>query len=86
LYDSAGDADQRVVAALHEVAKARGVPHGQVALAWLLGNAAVTAPIIGATKLAHLEDAVAALAVELTDAERKALEAPYVPHAIAGHS
>ena len=60
------------------------MPRPQVALAWLLHQPAVTAPIVGATKPHHLEEAVTALAVRLPDAELEALEAPYVPHAVAG--
>jgi aryl-alcohol dehydrogenase-like predicted oxidoreductase len=86
LYAAMADADSRVVAALDTIAKARNVPHAQVALAWLLGKDGVTAPIVGATKIAHLESAVAALGVQLSGEERAALEAPYVPHPIAGFS
>jgi 1-deoxyxylulose-5-phosphate synthase len=56
-----------------------------VALAWLLRQPAVTAPIVGATKLPHIEDAVAAVDLELTDEEVAAVEAPYVPHPVSGH-
>ncbi len=86
LYAATGDADARVIAALDEVARARKLPHAQVALAWLLQKGGVTAPIVGATKMKHLDDAAAALAVELTSDEVRALEAAYVPHAIAGHA
>jgi aryl-alcohol dehydrogenase-like predicted oxidoreductase len=58
----------------------------QVALAWLLHKPGVTAPIVGATKLEHLEDALAAEQLSLSSAEIERLEEPYVPHAIAGHS
>jgi aryl-alcohol dehydrogenase-like predicted oxidoreductase len=68
-----------------EVAAARGVPTGQVALAWLLGKPGVTAPIIGASKLDHLHDAIAAEQLTLADEEISALEELYRPHAIAGH-
>ena len=68
-----------------EVAEARGVPAAQVALAWLLHKPGVTAPIVGATKLEHLEDAVAAEQLSLGDDELARLEEPYVPHAISGH-
>jgi aryl-alcohol dehydrogenase-like predicted oxidoreductase len=68
------------------VAEARGVPTAQVALAWLLSKPGVTAPIVGATRLEHLEDALSAEQLELTPEEVGALEEPYVPHAIAGHS
>jgi 1-deoxyxylulose-5-phosphate synthase len=66
------------------VAKARGIPNAQVALAWLLRQGGVTAPIIGATKMAHLDDAVAALSLKLSDDEARQLEEFYVPHAVAG--
>ena len=72
--------------ALGEVAAARGVPRAQVALAWLLGKPAVTSPIVGATKPHHLEDAVAALSIELTPEEMARLEEPYVPHPVLGFS
>jgi len=84
LYSALPDADQRVIAALDSVAKARRLPHAQVALAWLLGRPAVTSPIVGATKMEHLETAVAALDVNLTPAEVAELEAPYAPHPVAG--
>jgi aryl-alcohol dehydrogenase-like predicted oxidoreductase len=83
LYDS--PADGEVVEALQKVADARGLPPGQVALAWLLAKPGVTAPIVGATKAHHLEDAIAAVGVELTPEEVAALEAPYKPHAVKGH-
>ena len=70
---------------VNEVAQQRGVPSAQVALAWLLHRPGVTAPIVGATKLGHLEDAIAAEQVELSDEEMNQLEEPYVPHAVAGH-
>jgi aryl-alcohol dehydrogenase-like predicted oxidoreductase len=79
------DADFDVVDRVGEVAKARGVPSAQVALAWLLHRPGVTAPIVGATKLGHLEDAIAAEQLELSDEEIKQLEEPYVPHAVSGH-
>ncbi len=68
-----------------EVAAKRGVPRAHIALAWLLQNEPVTAPIIGATKITHLEVAVGALAVKLTQEEVAYLEEPYVPHRIVGH-
>jgi 1-deoxyxylulose-5-phosphate synthase len=77
--------DLPVVERLGEVAEARGVPGAQVALAWLLQRPGVTAPIVGATKLAHVEDALAAEALELTADEVAALEEPYVPHVVSGH-
>jgi aryl-alcohol dehydrogenase-like predicted oxidoreductase len=84
VYATMADADRRVLVALDEVARARKLPHAQVALAWLLRNGAVTAPIVGATKLHHLETAVGALEVRLSDDEVTALQAPYVPHPTAG--
>jgi aryl-alcohol dehydrogenase-like predicted oxidoreductase len=80
---SEGDFD--VVDRVAEVAGERGVPPAQVALAWLLHRPGVTAPIVGATKLGHLEDAIAAEQLELSDEEMKRLEAPYVPHPVLGH-
>ncbi len=84
LYASMAEADRRVTAALDGVAKARGLPHAQVALAWLLQKDGVTAPIVGATKMEHLETAVEAIAVRLSPDEVSALEAAYVPHPVAG--
>jgi 1-deoxyxylulose-5-phosphate synthase len=78
--------DFAVVDATAGVAADRGLPAAQVALAWLLSRPGVTAPIIGATKLAHLEDAVAATGVTLDEKEIERLEAPYRPHAVSGHS
>jgi aryl-alcohol dehydrogenase (NADP+) len=68
-----------------EVAGGRGVPPAQVALAWLLHKPGVTAPIVGATKLQHLDDALAAEQLELSADEIARLEEPYVPHAVSGH-
>jgi aryl-alcohol dehydrogenase-like predicted oxidoreductase len=84
LYAHTGEADRKVVERVADIAAQRGIPRAQVALAWVLQKAEVSAPIIGATKLNHLDDAVAALAVKLTADEVKALEQPYVPHAVAG--
>jgi aryl-alcohol dehydrogenase-like predicted oxidoreductase len=80
------EADFDVVDAVRAVAAERGVPPAQVALAWLLGRPAVSAPIVGATKLAHLDDAIAALDLHLDDAEVARLEAPYRPHPVLSHS
>jgi 1-deoxyxylulose-5-phosphate synthase len=79
------DADDAVVHAVAEVAKARDLPMAQVALAWMLHRPAISAPIVGATKARHIEDAVAAVEVDLSEEELAALEAPYVPHPVAGH-
>lgn len=84
LYTKTLDADRLVAEAVANVAQARGAPRAQVALAWLLQKSMVTAPIIGASKPHHLTDAVAALSLTLTAEEVAALEAPYVPHRIAG--
>jgi aryl-alcohol dehydrogenase-like predicted oxidoreductase len=80
------EADDAVVRAVADVAKARELPLARVALAWMLHKEAVTAPIVGATKPGHIEDAVAAVDVELSDEEIAALEAPYVPHPVLGHA
>jgi aryl-alcohol dehydrogenase-like predicted oxidoreductase len=77
--------DWPVIDRLSEVAGERGVSSAQLALAWLLHKPGVTAPIVGATKLNHLEDAIASASVELSEAEIARLEQPYQPHAIAGH-
>jgi aryl-alcohol dehydrogenase-like predicted oxidoreductase len=76
--------DRQIVEAVAAVAEARGVPRAQVALAWVLRKAAVTAPIVGASKPGHLDDAVAALELELSDDEVGRLEAAYQPHEVAG--
>ncbi|MGH6894251.1 MAG: aldo/keto reductase, partial [Dongiaceae bacterium] len=86
LYRATEESDRKVVERVAEVAKARGVPRAQVALAWLLAKPVVTAPIVGASKPRHLEDAVAALSLKLTADEIAALEEPYVPHIVAGFS
>jgi aryl-alcohol dehydrogenase-like predicted oxidoreductase len=80
------EADDAVVHAVADVAKARGLSLAQVALAWMLHKEAVSAPIIGATKPGHVEDAVAAVDIELSDDEIAALESPYVPHPVLGHT
>lgn len=83
LYDFA-EADE-IIGRVGRVAEARGVSRAQVALAWLLAQPAVTAPVVGATKMPHLEDAVAALEVRLTAEEMAALEEPYPPRPVRGH-
>jgi len=80
------DDDFTVAARLAEVAKARGVSNTQVALAWMLAKPGITAPIIGASKLHHLDDAISAIYLKLTDEEIEKLEEPYKPHAILGHT
>jgi len=84
LFANTEQADRKVVDRVAAVAKAHGVPRAQIALAWLLAKPVVTAPIVGATKLHHLDDAIAAVNVGLTDDEIAALEEPYVPHAVVG--
>jgi 1-deoxyxylulose-5-phosphate synthase len=80
------EVDFDVIDRVAEVARARGVPSAQMALAWLLHKPAVTAPIVGATRLEHLEDAIAAERLALDSDEIARLEEPYVPHAISGHA
>jgi len=82
LYTKTAEADRRVVESVAAVAAKRGVPRAQVALAWLLSKEAVTAPIIGASKANHFDDAMAALSLELTPDEIRALEDPYIPHPV----
>ena len=84
MYSQTETADQRVVDRLGEVAQQRSVPRAQLALAWLLTKPVIIAPIVGATKSHHLDEAAAVVDVKLSDAEIEALEAPYVPHHIAG--
>ena len=79
-----GDGDQPIIDAVHQIAEARGIPMAQVALAWVLKNPVVAAPIVGATKPHHLADAVAALDAPLTDDEIRSLEEPYTPRQPAG--
>jgi aryl-alcohol dehydrogenase (NADP+) len=78
--------DFTVVERVTEIAQRRGVPNAQVALAWLLQQPGITAPIVGATKMRHLEDAIAALSLKLDEAELKTLAEPYQPHPVLGHS
>jgi aryl-alcohol dehydrogenase-like predicted oxidoreductase len=80
------DADRRVGEAVAKIAQEREVPRAQIALAWVLSKSEVSAPIIGATKLQHLDDAVAAFSIKLTDAEIQALEINYIPHSVVGFS
>lgn len=82
LYDEPSDWD--VVEAVKQVAQARGCKPAQVALAWLLAQPVVAAPIVGATKPAHLDDAIAAVEIQLSDEEIQAIEAPYRPHGVKG--
>jgi aryl-alcohol dehydrogenase-like predicted oxidoreductase len=84
LYAATETADRRIVARVAQVAAERGVPPAQVALAWLVQKPFITAPIVGASKLHHLDDAVAALSLKLTAEEIASLEEPYVPHSVVG--
>lgn len=84
-YDATADTDRQIVERVAELAAKHEAPRSQIALAWLLQKTPVAAPIIGATKFSHLEEAVGALAVKLTADEVAYLEAPYVPHRIVGH-
>lgn len=84
-YDATADTDRQIVERVAELADKHGVPRAHIALAWLLQQPPVVAPIIGATKISHLEDAIGALAVKLAPEEVTYLEEPYVPHAVVGH-
>jgi aryl-alcohol dehydrogenase-like predicted oxidoreductase len=84
LFGKSEEADRRVVDRVAEVAAARGIPRAQVALAWLLSKPVITAPIVGATKLHHLDDALASVNVKLSADEITSLEEPYVPHPVVG--
>jgi len=84
LYTATADADRKVVERVAQVAAERAVPRAQVALGWLLQNSLITAPIVGASKLHHLDDAVAAISLKLTPEEIASLEDPYVPHPVVG--
>jgi aryl-alcohol dehydrogenase-like predicted oxidoreductase len=86
LYQRTEEADQKVIASVQQIAEARSVPMASVALAWMLSKPVISAPIIGATRMQHLEDAVGALSLKLTPEEITTLEEPYIPHAISGHA
>lgn len=86
MYESTAGADRAVVERVAQIAGNRGVPRAQVALAWVLQKSGVTAPIIGASKPQHLDDAISALSLQLTPEEIAALEEPYVPHPVVGFS
>ena len=83
-YEKTAVADKQVVDRLAEIAEKQGVPHAHISLAWLLHKKAVAAPVIGATKLSHLESAIEAVSVHLTPEEMAYLEEPYVPHELVG--
>ena len=84
-YDATAETDRQVVERVAEMAEKHAVPRVHIVLAWLLQKKPVTAPIIGATKITHLEDAVSALSVKVTQEEVAYLEEPYMPHPIVGH-
>ena len=84
LFAKTEEADRKVADRVAEVANARGVPRAQIALAWLLSKPVISAPIVGATKLHQLDDAIASVNVKLAVEEIAALEEPYVPHAVVG--
>jgi aryl-alcohol dehydrogenase-like predicted oxidoreductase len=84
LHSKLGEADRAVVQAVAEVAAARGVPRAQVAMSWVAHKSPVTAPIVGASKPSHLQDAIAALSLRLSDKEVQRLEENYIPHAVVG--
>ena len=86
LYAKTADADRKVVEAVAAVAARLGRPRAQVALAWVLHKPEVSAPIVGATRLEQLDDAVAALSLRLSPEDLAELEAPYVPHGVVGHT
>jgi aryl-alcohol dehydrogenase-like predicted oxidoreductase len=86
LYAKTAEADRLIVDRVAELARNRGVPMAQIALAWMLSKPFITAPIVGATKQRHLDDAVGALSVKLSADEIARLEEPYVPHAVVGFS
>ena len=86
MYNRTAAADKAVVARLEQLSQQRGVPMAQLALAWVLSNPVVTAPIVGASKPHHLEDAVAALSITLSPEEIESLEECYVPHPVLGFS
>jgi 1-deoxyxylulose-5-phosphate synthase len=86
LYVATEDSDRQIVERVGEIAAQRGVPRAQIALAWMVQKPFVTAPIVGASKQNHLDDAVAALSINLTPEEIASLEEPYTPRALAGFS
>ena len=86
LYSKTEEADRRIVNRLTELSEKRGVPHAQLALAWMLSKPYVTSPIVGATKPHHLMDAITALSLRLTPEEITFLEEPYTPHPVLGFS
>ena len=86
MYTATQDADERVVERVARVAERLAMPSARVALAWVLARPGVTAPIVGASKMHHLDDAIAALDVVLSPEDMTALEEPYMPHPVLGHT
>ena len=86
LYAKTEEADKRIVDAVQSIANARGISMGQIAAAWMLTKSGIAAPIIGATKMKHLEDGIASLDVDLTQEEITTLEAQYIAHEVVGLS
>jgi aryl-alcohol dehydrogenase-like predicted oxidoreductase len=84
VWGSTNDLDKIVIANVEQMARARGISMAQLSLAWMLSKPFITAPIVGTTAVGHVEEAVAALDIELTDEEIQALEAPYVTHPVLG--
>ncbi len=84
LYERTEEADKKVIDVVTEISKQRGISQAQVSMAWLLSKPVITAPIVGTTKLQHLENAVAAVSIKLTDEEIRKLEEQYVPHEVVG--
>jgi 1-deoxyxylulose-5-phosphate synthase len=85
LYAKSGDADKKVVDRVTRLAAKRGLPRAQIALAWLLSKSVITAPIVGATKMQHLDDALAAVSVKLSPDEIASVEKHYIPHSVVGY-
>jgi 1-deoxyxylulose-5-phosphate synthase len=77
-------ADKIIVDCVSQISQKRGISQAQTSLAWLLSKPAVTAPIVGATKIQHLEDAISAVSISLTEDEIHNLEEPYIPHSVVG--
>jgi aryl-alcohol dehydrogenase-like predicted oxidoreductase len=84
LYAGTADLDRKVVENITQLAKKKDVAMAQIALAWLLHNDTITAPIVGTTKISHIEAAVSALSIRLSPEEIAFLEEPYVPHSVIG--
>jgi aryl-alcohol dehydrogenase-like predicted oxidoreductase len=85
LYQGFEDSDHQTIDTVQAIAAERGVPAAQISLAWHYSKPGITAPIVGATKIHHLTDAIAAVEIKLTEAEVTRLEAAYIPHPISGH-